>query len=644
MTKAKFIRAWDIPSNTRTHTQILLVSSNDMIPPDTRPVHCDQRNLTMAGDNRPNPSEHPSTSSKKEKKPHENSNSGSPAKKKRKVSHKKTCGVLDYIRHAIPRSTLLRLYSTSNRGQYACRAILQQLPEISRQIIARLHCAGGMFPSHSVCHVWLSSNSSINHNVLLHELYTWAIIEEDWSDEEKSKNPESITLTQPFRIGLNETLTCFESSPWTPLEPSQLDAMEEQQALAAIGDAVDPVSSSTTGKKKSLPSPPQKTMPVTPEDLERYVQQQWDAVLHFLVGTVGYANEPPPAMVHFLLQTGLMQSDPDFRVKKKKSSGNGNDTVDHLNDDDNDDEAPLVITEAGYDFMLQDNTQQVWHFVAQYLRSVEEHEENGDEVLNEALLLLICLSFTQVGCAYLASSSTLSRHSRVMLKDLSHFGLIFIRKIGKTTIFYPTHVATQLIGGTSSDSSSSIWSLSNKALETALADPHPHDSSHLAIIVQTNFQLCAYTTSELHISMLGLFCDVNTIRRLPNVVFLQITRDSVKSAFSLGIQARQILRFLEKHTHPHLRKPDNLEHIPSNVVDQIWLWDRELSRVRFTKVYAHEVLMGNDEYRAMLQHAREIGALQYHSDSRQQILLDYSHVHAMQAYAQQWRTQAVSRK
>jgi transcription initiation factor TFIIH subunit 4 len=562
-------------------------------------------------------------------------------KKKRKLSLKHTTGVLDYLRNAVPRSTLLRLFTTTNRGQYACRAIMQQLPAISKQIILRLHCAGGKFPAHSVCNVWLSSSvSQGKHPVLLHELYSWGIIEEDWIRDEKETYPESITLTQSFRIALNETLSSFESSPWTPIEPSQLRSMEELAMTTTMAcDSAAPsekISSSPT-KLKTSSTKEQKSVAMTVEDLERFVQQQWDAVLHFLVGTVGCANEPPPAMVHFLLQTGLMQSDPDFTITKKKVSST-------TEDQDDDHEAPLVITEAGYDFMLQDNPQQVWHFVSQYLRSVEEHaEENSDEVLNEALLLLICLSFTQVGCAYLASSSNLSRHSRVMIKDLSHFGLIYVRKIGKSTIFYPTHVAAQLVGRTSAEtSSSSIWSLSNKALESSLADPNPLDSSHLAIIVQTNFQLCAYTTSELHVSMLGLFCDVATIRRLPNAVFLQITRDSVKSAFALGIQARQILRFLEKHTHPHLRKPDNLEPIPSNVVDQIWLWDRELSRVRFTKVYEHEVLMGSDEYHAMLKFARENGALQYHSDSRQQLLLDYNHVHAMQKYVRQWRTQAVS--
>ena len=66
-------------------------------------------------------------------------------------------------------------------------------------------------------------------------------------------------------------------------------------------------------------------------------------------------------------------------------------------------------------------------------------------------------------------------------------------------------------------------------------------TSRLAIIVQTNFQICAYTTSELHVSMLGLFCDETQYRRLPNVCFFKITRDSVKSAFQFGIGAGQVI-------------------------------------------------------------------------------------------------------
>ena len=127
-----------------------------------------------------------------------------------------------------------------------------------------------------------------------------------------------------------------------------------------------------------------------------------------------------------------------------------------------------------------------------------------------------------------------------------------------------------------------MWTLSCKALEAALAHPRPHDSSHLAIIVQPSFQLCAYTTSDLHVSILRRFCDVHTIRRLPNVVFMCITRDSIKAAFSLGIQAQQILRFLAKHAHPKLRKA-GVSPIPNNIVDQIYVWDRERRRRQHTR-------------------------------------------------------------
>jgi transcription initiation factor TFIIH subunit 4 len=505
-----------------------------------------------------------------------------------------TTGVLDYLRSVLPWKSLQELYVEESRGPFVCRAVLQQLSQTGQQIVMRLQCTGGSFPAQGV-RVWTNLSPS-KYLALLKELHGWAILQ-DFEMNDATNN--LISLTPTFLKGLRATLRCLDSSPWRNLELTDIRALEVEAGIMSPSNDV------------------------TTEDLERYTQQQWDAVLHFLVGSVGH-TEPPPAMVHFLLQTGLMQADPDYR---------GTDP----------DEAPLVITESGYDFMLQDNHQQVWHFVVQYLRSVV----NGEELRNEALLLLICLSFAEVGGAYLASS--LNKNSRAMIKHFSHFGLIYTRKIGKVTLFYPTRAAMHIAGTTSRDSNTSrsqtstVWSLSNKAVEAALADPRPKESSHLAIIVQTNFQLCAYTTSELHVSMLGLFCQVSTIRRMPNVVFMHITRDSVKGAFSLGIQARQILRFLEKHAHPKLRGPNNLEPIPSNVVDQIWLWDRELSRVVFSKVYTHDCLMGAAEYRAVQQYAREKGALAYCSDRRQQLLLDYAQMERIQAFAQQWRAQAVTR-
>ena len=319
-------------------------------------------------------------------------------------------------------------------------------------------------------------------------------------------------------------------------------------------------------------------------------------------------------MVHVLLQTGLMQNDPDWRGPTDK--------------------APLVITQKGYDFMLQDNHQQVWHFIVHYLQSLEGHRKHK-ELVQEAMLFLISLSYGKVGDAYAASG--LTKLGRVLMKDMSLFGLLHVQNLGeRTALFYPTQIALQLVQE-SSLQTSTAWSLSTKTLEAALAHPRPHDSSHLAIIVQTNFQLCAYTTSELHVSMLGLFCDVQTIRRMPNVVFMIITRDSVKAAFSLGIQAEQILRFLEKHAHPKLRSSSG-SPVAQNVEDQIWLWDRERRRIAWSEVWTLQC-RNQQEFEAAKYHAEKIGGHAWSSASKNQILVNFSKAEAVQSFVTQWRAQ-----
>ena len=78
--------------------------------------------------------------------------------------------------------------------------------------------------------------------------------------------------------------------------------------------------------------------------------------------------------------------------------------------------------------------------------------------------------------------------------------------------------------------------------------------------------------------MLSLFCDSDTMQILPNLVLCQLTRDSVKAAFAQGIKARQILRFLKMHAHPRVLEADDI--VPPNVEDQIWLWEKEVRKMR----------------------------------------------------------------
>eukprot|EP00521_Asterionellopsis_glacialis_P007344 CAMPEP_0195284978 /NCGR_PEP_ID=MMETSP0707-20130614/2978_1 /TAXON_ID=33640 /ORGANISM="Asterionellopsis glacialis, Strain CCMP134" /LENGTH=528 /DNA_ID=CAMNT_0040344397 /DNA_START=147 /DNA_END=1733 /DNA_ORIENTATION=+ len=515
----------------------------------------------------------------------------------------KATGVLDYLQKALPKQTLRQLYADDTRGHYVCRAVLQQLPGLAQQVVIRLSCCGGTFARKGV-QIWTKQQFAAYQ----HDLSRWAIIEEIAPSTEGEGAGEgdksTISLTPEYYKGLRYSLESMDSSPWQSLTPEQIVTMAKQQM-------------STDGNMKK----PKNIKIPTPEDLERYTEKKWNAVLHFLVGSTNQSpeEEPHAAVINFLLQTGLMQADPDYK---------GGDP----------DDAPLVISTQGYDFMLQEQHQQVWHFVVQYLKYVSEKKAKR---LLEALLFLMCLSFGRLGDGY--SEKSLGKHERTFMKDLSMFGLLYVVELGDGThIFYPTRVAIQLVQGKHSSSGAGSDKATSKAVEQDLQLSNPSRSSHLAIIVQTNFMVCAYTTSELHVSMLGLFCDVHTIRRLPNMVFMVLTRDSVKSAFALGIQAKQILRFLEKHAHPKLLESGQ-PPIPENVQDQIWLWDRERHRVVWSEVFVHQCVMAG-EFRAVKQYALDIHGHKWSSESRKEVFVDYKHVEKVLNFVRQWRARTVARE
>lgn len=397
---------------------------------------------------------------------------------------------------------------------------------------------------------------------------------------------KDVQLTPEFRDSMKLYLSTSSSSPWPIITREQIiaTAAKKSEGGDAIGDQ--------TTEKEHKPS----RHPPTRQELETYTQSSWDSVLHFLVGSddtttteeVGgndgdrpSIGEPSEAMVQFLTRIGLMQVDPDYTGRDKSR-------------------APLVITSKGYEFMLRDTNAQVWQFVLQYLNSLAQHHhhhEKKDAIRIDALSYLICLGSTRVGDGYHISTVVKNnKAARQIMKDFGRFGLVFFCRVADKTAFYPTSLVVNLIasnekatatqeevGGDATTTSPSV--AATRSLEESLSASIP-SRSHLAVIVQTNFQVVAYTRSKLHISTLGLFCDISSYRRLPNVIIFFITRDSIKSALRLGVTASQILRFLHVHAHPMLRDGDG-PLVPANVRDQILLWDRERRRVVMDEVNEH---------------------------------------------------------
>jgi transcription initiation factor TFIIH subunit 4 len=482
--------------------------------------------------------------------------------------------LFEYLERLPPHALKMIYALPAPRGPLVAAAVVRSssLTDIARQIALRLVACGGSFKIQTIVESWIHKHGRRDAFVALRRLECMGIlmplglatrpgeegddIDDEGNEAKRTKLMEKdACLTEQFKTAMAAYLITSCSSPWPLITREQMDEYKKHGQ------------EKHDGEKESKPS----RDPPTLKELESYTQSSWDSVLHFLVGSDENdrgegIKEPDDAMIAFLIQIGLMQPDPDYKGKDKSR-------------------APLVITSKGYEFMLRDSNAQVWQFVLQYLNTCAQHEQK-DVIRVEALSILICLGSCRVGEGYHMSVLG-SKFARVVIKDFGRFGLLFGCRIAGKNAFYPTNAIVNLVASSEkvgSDASAIIGQsiAASRALEESLAAPVP-SRSHLAIVVQTNFQVVCYTRSKLHISTLGLFCDVTTFRKLPNVIFFHITRDSIRSAFRLGVLADQILRFLHVHAHPMLRNGDQ-PLVPSNVTDQILLWDKERHRVVMDEV------------------------------------------------------------
>lgn len=90
---------------------------------------------------------------------------------------------------------------------------------------------------------------------------------------------------------------------------------------------------------------------------------------------------------------------------------------------DEEDGSP-VITRQGFQFLLLECRAQVWHFILQYLDTVEQRGLD----LVDCLSFLFQLSFSSLGKDY--STEGMSQGLLVFLQHLREFGLVYQRKVG----------------------------------------------------------------------------------------------------------------------------------------------------------------------------------------------------------------------
>lgn len=326
--------------------------------------------------------------------------------------------------------------------------------------------------------------------------------------------------------------------------------------------------------------------------LDRHAQAKWEAILHYMVGTE--MSDIPEEVLLLLKHSGLMEG-PDLQHMK--------------------------ITNAGFQFLLQDINAQIWTLLLQYLSMSDKLQMDHVDVLN----FIFMLGSLELGRDY--SSASLSDTQKHMLEDLRDYGIVYQRK-SSSRRFYPTRLATTLTSDASAFRSASksmdvvissasagadgsnSTSSSSSASRPGTGDSDSSISSFSSIstgfiIIETNFRLYAYTNSPLQIAVLNLFVHLRS--RFANMVAGNITRESVRSAFMNGIKADQIIQYLTVHAHPQMAKNEPV--LPPTIVDQIKLWQIEMDRIRATEGYLFTKFSDFNEYSTIVNYANQLGVV-----------------------------------
>ncbi|XP_050512211.1 general transcription factor IIH subunit 4 [Diabrotica virgifera virgifera] len=305
--------------------------------------------------------------------------------------------------------------------------------------------------------------------------------------------------------------------------------------------------------------------------LDTYSQERWECVLHYMVGSQQQEGISADA-VRILLHAGLMKRDED--------------------------DGTLVITRQGFQFLLLDRQAQVWHFLLQYLDTVEERGLD----LVECLTFLFQLSFSTLGKDY--STEGMSPGLLIFLQHLREFGLVYQRK-RKAGRFYPTRLALN------------ITSSQNK-VTADIEEDRPKGY----IVVETNYRVYAYTDSNLQVALIALFTEL--MYRFPNLVVGVITRDSIRQALKGGITADQVIGFLKQHAHPQMLDAEAKQPLPPTVVDQIKLWELERNRLTYNEGVLYSQFLSQADFNVLKEYTESNGVLIWCNKEKRTLVINKS--------------------
>lgn len=345
----------------------------------------------------------------------------------------------------------------------------------------------------------------------------------------------------------------------------RLHARFAAQLRRSVAYAVDPVFG---GPSEDVVMVDNESPAAVVAELDQFAAAKLERVLNYIVESNG-SNTPGGKIVHALIRSGLLETG----------------------------HQGMCITSMGFQFLLKDSFAQLWVL----LRSIVLTQFHKYQL--DALDLIFKLSFACPGREY--RDQSLSQAQNELLAELHEVGIVKLDKSDYS--FWPTMIGVRLLSQANRVSSG----------PTAISEPSSmkKTAGEIQIFVETNFRVYAYTTSTFQTNLLALFTHMRY--RLPGMVVGHLTRDAVRQALQSGITGDQIIGYLNAHGHPRMKNGV----IPTNVSDEIRLWEAEQDRVKTVPGVLFGDFSSHVDFEQVLSYANDMGAVLWSNPVRRQLVV-----------------------
>lgn len=252
------------------------------------------------------------------------------------------------------------------------------------------------------------------------------------------------------------------------------------------------------------------------------------------------------------------------------------------------------ITNRGFEFLLKSRKNQLWFIVLNSIKYYSSSEKEEQEMILDIMEIAI------------------KRNIKVYFTTKWSDWYSFLDSIGILNIITTSDYSEDQKLKKQKTISGNFVFLFN--LDLFDFDHHKVDSKGKYLILETNFKIYAYNTTNYEKSLLELFS--KTIFDLPNLTKAYFDEESVCKAFSKGITAKQIISYLN----------DFSENIPVNVSNQIMIWEANQNRIKQYDAILYNDFLHLSDYVKLLKFIESKNAL-IMSDETRRVIVAEERVH-----------------